>query len=1106
MSKTTHYLGILALVMAVVLSVAGSPLLAQISTATIEGTVSDSTGAVLPGVEVTLTNLDNGQTRLAISGDEGRYTSAQLASGNYEVRAELAGFQAGVRLGLRLLVGQRAVVNFTMEIGSISEEVVVTGEAAMVNTTSSTLSEHISEVQVHNLPLNSRNLVDLSLLTPGVVKLQMAPSGGVIQGAAGTRVSVAGARIYQTGYILDGSDVTDAARGVGIGGAAGGMFGVETVKEFQVITNNFSAEYARFSGGVMSMITKSGTNAFHGSAFWFHRNDNFDASNFFTNSSANLDKPEFKRHQFGATIGGPVVEDKAFFFFSYEGFREDLGQSLIGQVPTVEVKNGLFPAPGGACGANEAALGGVYNAGLNRCVITPHPDAQAFVDLYPDPTGATLSDGIRADLAVNESQVTTEDFITARLDLNLTDSDSFFGRFTMQDGGKDLAQDGQRSFIASAQTTVANTNLYSTLEWKHIFSPNTINTVRVGAQRNAWDEDCTTGGPLNIGFFPDRCMGFVSVDGGHLHLGNWVVGQNINNHFDYSDDMFLTRGRHDIKLGVVLTRQQTNDFVFAAGDGRFNFDSMAHLLVGIPDQWDGKVPQDEPQRGARQWIMGFYVQDDFKWSPTLTVNLGVRYEPSWAPTEVNGLLGNIRGDPTTATEPTIGEPYYNSPSMKNFAPRLGVAWDPFGDGKTSVRMGAGIFHDTILPYHYSNQIRRSVPFAVQPTIRDDASLAAQFPNAPLEALTAPPGTQNPQVAEFNPSSPYIAQWNLSLQREVATGLTLTASYVGSKGTHIQIQRNVNERVPEILPDGRKLWRSGLPDRNPVYADIDHWEFSSDSHYNGLQFGLRKRFADGFQFQAAYTFGRSTDIASSINQSDIQENTSKNPPDAYDVRLNKGLSDHHVQNNFVFNYVYELPSFGFDGAAKHVLEGWQINGIISLSTGNPLKLLLGTGANLRDYDRNGENSGGAQHPSLASGASANPVLADGRDPQQYYDPNAFTLHNPGFLGSVGRNTLIVPGVATVDFSLFKNTALAEDVNLQFRAEFFNILNRANFGTPSRNVFSAATVQDVDCGVYGSTGPSTGCSELISSTYSATAGRITASRTTSRQIQFGLRLIF
>ena len=246
-------------------------------------------------------------------------------------------------------------MNFTLEIGSISEEVVVTGEAAPVNTTSSTLSDVINENQVHDLPLNSRNITPLALLTPGVVQLRTGITGGVTLGAPSVRVSIAGAKFYSTGFLLDGTDVTDSSRGMGPGGAAGAMFGVETLKEMQVITNNYSAEYGRFSGGLMKTVSKNGTNEFHGSLFYFHRNDNLDATNFFDNKFG-VERPEFKRHQFGATIGGPIVEDKAFFFFSYEGFRESLGQSLIGQVPTVEVKNGLFPAPGGACGANEVAL------------------------------------------------------------------------------------------------------------------------------------------------------------------------------------------------------------------------------------------------------------------------------------------------------------------------------------------------------------------------------------------------------------------------------------------------------------------------------------------------------------------------------------------------------------------------------------------------------------------------------------------------------------------------------------------------------------------------------------------------------------------------------
>ncbi len=469
----------------------------------------------------------------------------------------------------------------------------------------------------------------------------------------------------------------------------------------------------------------------------------------------------------------------------------------------------------------------------------------------------------------------------------------------------------------------------------------------------------------------------------------------------------------------------------------------------------------------------------------------------------NGRLANLR-DPLVDTEAFVGEPYFKTPSRKNFAPRLGLAWDPVGDGRTSIRTGFGIFHETILPFHYSNQIRRSPPLTLRPVIRNRASLAAQFPAPPMEALQ-PFGLVSFPLAEFEPSQPYMAQWNLTLQREIVSDITLTAAYVGSKGTHLQIQRNLNVAVPEILPDGRKLFRRGLPARNPAFSDIVSWEFSSDSHYHGLQLGGRKRFTQGLQFQVAYTFGRSIDSASRINFSDIQEVGGKFPQDSYDVHgSNQGLSVHDVRHSLSVNYVYELPIRGISGAAKNFLEGWQLNGILTLSTGSPRHLDMGSGSGLTDYDR--DRSRVVSRPHLRPGASNNPVVNDGRDPDKYFDNSVFTLQDPGFYGDLGRNTLIGPGVSTFDFSLFKNTELAEEVGLQFRAEFFNLFNRVNFGTPVVGIFSSANSETVPCSFHGSTGNPAGCSRLISSTLNPNSGRITRSRTTARQIQLGLRLIF
>jgi hypothetical protein len=327
---------------------------------------------------------------------------------------------------------------------------------------------------------------------------------------------------------------------------------------------------------------------------------------------------------------------------------------------------------------------------------------------------------------------------------------------------------------------------------------------------------------------------------------------------------------------------------------------------------------------------------------------------------------------------------------------------------------------------------------------------------------------------------------------------------------------VNTRVPEVLPDGRKLYRTGLPDRTDAWADIDYWDFGNNSFYHGLQMAARKRFSDGLQFQMSYTFGRSVDSVSVINQSDIQENTgAKSPQDAYNVAgHNQGLSDHHVQNHFSFNFSYELPVAGLSGASKALLEGWQLNGIVSLNTGNPYKLNTSSSGNLRDYDEDGEAQ--TPTPSLVPGASNNPVRADGRDPDQYYDPTAFTLPPPGMYGDLGRNTLIGPGVSTFDLSLFKNTDVAEGVMLQFRAEFFNIFNRTNFGAPNRAVFSGANITPVSCAAYGSPGDTAGCNRLTDPSlgtgepepfgFRSDAGRITRSRTSSRQIQVGLRLVF
>ena len=1066
------------------------PTLSAQRTGAISGTVSDASGAVLPGADVTVSNPDTGQVRSLVSDDEGRYAAQALASGNYEVRAGLVGFQTAVRQGVSVQVGQEAVIDLSLSIGEISEEVIVTGEAPLINTTSATLSEVIDEKQVHELPLNNRNLVELALLTPGVSQARAASYAGETTSPGAVKISMGGARIYMTGYLLDGVDITDSSRSSGVGGAAGSLFGVETVREFNVITNNYSAQYSRFAGGVISLVTKSGTNDLRGSGFWFHRNDQLDAPNYFDRAGL---QPEFKRHQFGATIGGPIATDKSFFFFSFEGFRENTGRSFTGFVPNASSRSGDIDGDGIA-------------------EVTVSPDAAPLLALYPLPNGADLGGGRAEFFGINDEPV-NEDFITARWDHNFSDADSFFARYTFTQGDRGLGSafpgDGWNS--GSLAT-------YVTLEEKHIFSPNLINTFKVGFQRTTYSQEppqddvcggvCDPDSPLNIAA-PGRGgegFGQLVVSGGFSSFGTYLAGKNATNMFSYADDFFYTRGSHSMKFGANFNRYQNNDFFDGWPGGRYTFASLENFLIGNPREWRGKLPGTTSLRGAREWVIGFYLQDDIKVTPDFTLNIGVRYEFITTPTEVNGYAYTLGPDPLNAGQPTNDGPFFDNPSYNNIAPRIGLAWDPFGDGKTSVRAGYGIFNDTILFYQYANQMRRNCPINTTLFLfpRPGAPVGFPRPNTPtdvnLTSCRLGPTTSFQQM-EFNVNDAYMQQWNLSIQRELVGGTTLSVAYIGSKGTHLGGHRNINNAEPTGTwgDDGTKFFHNGarprvLPRRNPNYGDILLWDFSNDSNYAGLNASLRKRFADGLSFQVSYTWGKSVDTGSRFNNGDFS-GPGLEPQDPYNVGgTNRGLSDHHVKHNFRFNYAYQLPVTGLSGAAGTLFQGWQLQGIVSFNSGGPLGIRLGGGGGLTDY--NGDSVTGYERPNVAIGRHGNPVRADGRDPAQYYDPTAFVLHPKGTYGTTGRNTLIGPGVATVDFSMMKDTALSEDVNMQFRIEIFNLFNRANFGTRGigLNIFNAAsTTLDADG---------------IPTTFrrNATAGRIVQTGTTSRQIQLGLRITF
>ncbi|MBI4456645.1 MAG: TonB-dependent receptor [Acidobacteria bacterium] len=1015
---------------------------AQTTTATISGTVKDDTGAVLPGVSVTIKHLDTGRTRAVISDDAGRYHGPNLELGNYEVQAELAGFQTAVRSGIKLSVGQEAVLDFVMKVGQISERVVVSEEAPLVQTTSSTLTGLVDDKKIRDLPLNGRDFSQLATLQAGVYS---PPSMGQTINAifgAGPRVSISGARPNQNNFLLDGSDVQDVM-GRTPAGVSGTTLGVETVREFTVLTSIYSAEYGKVAGGVINAVTKSGTNELHGSAFEFLRNDNLDARNFFDRA-----KPEFKRNQFGFTLGGPIRKDHTFFFGSYEGLRDRLGLTRIENVLTAEGRKGNFP--GGR-------------------TIPINPRVRPYLDLYPLPNGRDFGDG-RAEFIRGITQPTDEDYFLIKVDHSFSASDSMFVRYSFDDSSI-IVERPFPGFQDIGQTR----RQFTTIEERKVISAALLNEFRFSFNRNIYgtvSKQTITLDPA-LSFVPGQPLGGLVVSGlsshGYSRLSDRVLTQNL---YEYIDNVSYNKGRHSLRFGGQIKRIHYNTVSAFSQRGEWRFTSVESFLRGTPFSLDIMVPGSDTVRGWRMVYFGTYIQDDVKVTPTFTLNLGLRYEFTTEPTEVNGKVANLV-NPLTDKAVSILNRFYENPCLKCLAPRLGFAWDVFGNGKTALRGGFGIFYNVLLPVDWIFSATNLPPFFQRPLLDNPPG----FPSGPeaLAGVAIPPFFID--AIDISPSLPYTLKYNLNVQREILPDLVLTLGYAGSKTVHAGREQNVNIRRFEVLPDGRKFFPLGSPRFNPTFGVIARKVFDTKAAYNGLQISANKRFSHGFQFQVSYTFSKTMDETSGQTGGGEVPGTSVGTMDPHDRSRDYALAGFHVTNTATFNFSYDLP-IGAAGAWDKLVGGWQLNGIVTLADGNPV--LLGISID-RSRASNLTPTNSAERASLRPGGNNNPFRD--RNPDNYWDGSQFELQEAGFFGNLGRNTGIIPGVANLDFSLVKNIAFDEQRRLQFRSEFFNIFNRANFGTPSTAVFQDA-----------------------SGIPSRTFGRITNTTTTARQIQLGLKFLF
>jgi hypothetical protein len=1026
----------------------------QTTTGTILGTVTDQAGAIIPDVTITIRNVETGLTRTTNTDGSGRFRLSSLPPGKYEITAERTGFVTELR-SLELNVGQSEVTDFSLGVGNVRETVKVTSETPLVETTGAALQGVVTESQIRGLPLNGRDVFQLTTLQAGVTNtagITSKSGGGAIDvGPGTTKIAVNGARITANNFLLDGTTANDAYNNTP-GAVSGNFTGVDTLREFQILTNSYSAEYGVAGGAVINAVTKSGTNSFHGTGFEFHRNSALDARNFFDQK----DVPPFKRNQFGGSVGGPIVTNKTFFFGAYEGLREDLGVSRRFAVPTVATRA--------------------------RAV----PSVQPYVNLYPLPNAEDLGNGTAFYVRAGTDR-TRDDFFTGRIDHLFSSRDNFFARYTFD----------QSNFNQTAQVLqdgVTNgRNQYVTLGEDHIFSPQVLNTFRFGFNRSYIDSDFPfiIDIPPELSFIPGHRLGTFFGVSEIAPLGSNFFTPRFfaYNQFEFTDQLSIAKGAHSIKTGFSLRRLQLNAASNQFVDGIYVYFGIPGLstldvfLLGLPAAFIAPQPGSDFYRGIRESIIGTFVQDDWKVSRKLTLNLGLRYEAITTPTEVNGKIANLRHvtDPTT----TVGAPFFDNPSLKNFAPRVGFAYDPFGDGKSSIRGGYGIFDVNILPFNYRFEISNQPPFANLPTVAGPPPFffPAPFPNAfqqiTSSALPLPPSINS---FDFNPKRSYMQQYNLSIQRELLPNLVVTAAYTGSRGVHLARKNDINQRTDFIFLNGRKFFPTiANPESerlNTNFAAIRHIFFDGNSNYNALQLKLDRRFSRGLDFQVYYTWSKAIDDVSSTEGEFGNVPSGSRIQDSLDTRAERGLAAFDIRHNFVASATYALPTKeSFTGVKDKLLNGWEITGILNSRSGFPFNVLLGFD---RANDASADNV--AQRPDVVPGRSYSSAITG--NPQRYIDPTAFALPPAGTYGNSARNALIGPGYTVFDLGLIKNTTVKESVRIQFRAEAFNLFNHTNFAIPDNLVVFTSPQADVP----------------------GNFGTITRTASTSRQLQFGLKVLF
>jgi Carboxypeptidase regulatory-like domain len=1067
-------LACLSVLIVLLICAAAAPTSAQVS-ATLSGVVTDQSGAAVSGAAVTAQNLDTSLSRSTITNSAGRYQLFALPVGRYEVQVKKDGFAEGIRTGILLLVGQDASADLSLKLGAVSEQLKVTGDAALVNVTTQDVSGLVGERQVKDLPLNGRSYDLLLTLNPGVVNFTAEKTGGigVSNSTTGNNFAVSGNRPQQNLFLLNGVEFTGAAENnMQPGGTSQQLLGVDAVREFNLLRDSYGAEYGKRPGGQVIIVTQSGTNQLHGSVYEFLRNNALDAPNYFDQGSA----PPFQRNQFGSSLGGPIRANKTFLFGNYEGLRQNLHQTSAAFVPDAASRASAVPS------------------------------VQPLLNLWPiAPAGAPDFSGI-AQVFSSPLQTIREDFGTVRLDQTISGRDSLAAVYTIDDGD---------------DVTATTLNPYSTdvvslreqvlsVEETHTFSAATLNVARVGFSRAGYffTGEPTPGTPAASvpGFLAGHQVGAVVVGGSaasnpqaQIGLAGSNNGSNLRiarNLYTFEDRVTLTRGRHQLSFGAWLQPFQSNETIALSQYGQATFTSLTTFLQGTTSSF--LYDPAPTELNWRSLLGAFYAEDVIRVTPKLTVSLGLRDEFSTGWNEAHDRAANYTfSNGAISDQPNIGHSTFTANNAKFLPqPRIGIAWSPVRSG-TVLHFGFGMYNELQDALGYRTD--QNAPF--NPTYSIAALPVSQLPinpaaPIPTGALLVPGGVQ-PDM-----KMPTLISWSFRVQQAISQNTVLTLGYVGSHGYHEVLGIDGNQPFPTIcpaspcpatypssfpgalanapVPAGAYYIPAKTPKANPTLANTWTWFAEGNSNYNALQVDLNHRFSHGLSLRGVYTWSKALDDGDSLNAT-----TAGNAPalasNPYNLRADYGLATYDVRNIGVINGIYELP-FGrgrafasqLDGWRNALVGGWAVNTILTLQAGFPFTPQL---------SYNPSNNGDTRNPvrPFANPDFTGPVILG--KPGQWFNPNAFLQPPPnsGFYGNLGRDTLIGPGLATWDFSVIKDTPIHERLNLQFRAEIFNLLNRANFNTPNLIVFTPTGV-------------------------SGTAGAITSTSTTSRQVQFGLKLIW